>query len=56
MSSTTTTTQRGIIHAQVDPKQLEQLQTLAKRNDRSLAAELRRAISRHLRAEAEPSP
>ena len=48
-----TTTGRVQIHAHVEPEVRAELATVARANDRSIAAEIRRAIVEHLR---DPKP
>ena len=50
------TTGRVQIHAHVEPEVHAELATVARANDRSIAAEIRRAIVEHLRDPKEPKP
>jgi predicted transcriptional regulator len=49
-----TETQPAFLHALVDPNLRERLEQLAIRNDRSLAAEIRRAVAAHIERESHP--
>jgi hypothetical protein len=50
-----TATGRVQIHAHVEPEIRAQLVQVARANDRSLAAEIRRAIDEHVRHERQPA-
>ena len=48
----TQTAQRALVTAWIDPDDREQLVALARLQDRSLSAELRRAVSAHIERHA----
>ena len=48
MSTTETTSARATVSAQVPPELRAELERLAREGDRTLSAEVRRAIARHL--------
>lgn len=54
MSTSTNTKPRTVVHAVVPPALLDQLRQVAKREDRTLSAELRRAVAAHVKAETGP--
>lgn len=46
--TTTHTQQHALVHLRFETKQLDALRELARREDRSVTAEVRRAVARHL--------
>ena len=50
MSTSTNTKPRAVVHAVVPAPLLEQLRAVAKREDRTLSAELRRAVAAHVKS------
>jgi predicted transcriptional regulator len=44
-------THEAVAHAMIDPGTREQLEALARSNDRTLAAEIRRALREHVERE-----
>lgn len=55
LKNRTATAGRVPIHAHVEPEIRDELAAVARANDRSVAAEIRRAIVEHVRAE-QPEP
>ena len=49
----TQTAERAHVNAWIDPRDHERLVELAQRNDRSISAELRRAIAAHVERDGE---
>jgi hypothetical protein len=51
--STTPTAPHGVVHLRLDTRQLDAMRELARREDRSLSGQFRRAISEHLKGHDE---
>jgi hypothetical protein len=50
------TSRRVLTHSRIDPEVYDELSRVARANDRSIAAEIRRAVAEHVRHERKEQP